>query len=57
MYRGRTLHVKEMYRRQRAVCKLEITLMDITSHCLFAGQLTRTFEVFVLSNGIYVYLQ
>ena len=27
-----------------AVCKMEIILMDVTSH-LFAEQLTRTFEV------------
>ena len=31
MYRGQILHVKEMYRGQIAVGKMEITVMDITN--------------------------
>ena len=34
MYRGQTFHLREMYSGQKAVCKMEITLMDITLHCL-----------------------
>ena len=47
MYRGQTLHVREMYRGKIAVCKMEITLIYI----LFAEQLTRTFEVLVGDRG------
>ena len=48
MYKGRTLqvrginrewilHVREMYRGQIAVGKMEITVMDITSHSLLSS--------------------
>ena len=39
--------MREIYRGQIALCKMEIILMDIT---LFAEQLTRTFEVLVLKS-------
>ena len=37
MYRGWTCNVREMYRGQIAFCKMKITLMDVTSHCLLSS--------------------
>ena len=58
MYRGQTIHVREMYSRQIVVCKIEIILMDITLHyllsslqepskCLLAFRVVRKKEFYV----------
>ena len=46
MYRGWVLHVRGIYWGHIAVCKMDITLMNINI-TLFAEQLIRNFEVLV----------
>ena len=57
MYRGHFFRVREIYKGQIDVGKIEITLMDITLHCLLSSsQEPRTFEVLVIKMMLHMLL-